>query len=395
MITRQTIRRKYQFRPQRLHTMIITTACSNVASPSRLVEPKCTADGLPASHRRAASYALLAVSAGWLNAAEPPAALNPLRIVSREFIYETAPFPECHASTIVATPRGLISAWFGGKKEKDPSVGIWLSRQVGGAWTAPVEIAHGLQPDGRRLPCWNPVLFQPPGAPLYLFYKIGPSPDTWWGLHRTSTDEGLTWSEPTRLPDGVLGPIKNKPVVLSDDTWLCPTSTETPDAADQWRIHFELSSDHGQTWCRVAPAASLPGQPAINAIQPSVLFHPGGRLQALGRTRAKHLFTTESTDLGRTWSPVTLLSAANPNAGTDALTLKDGRHVLVSNPVPAGRTPLTVSLSRDGLSWEAPSILEDAPNAEFSYPACIQTPDGRLHITYTWKRKKIAHIVLE
>src|SRR5450631_3064951 len=81
-------------------------------------------------------------------------------LVSSEFVFEKAPFPSCHASTIAETDSGLVAAWFGGKHEKAPDVGIWLSRREAGKWTAPVEVADGGQPGGKRFPCWNPVLFQ-------------------------------------------------------------------------------------------------------------------------------------------------------------------------------------------------------------------------------------------
>ena len=84
-----------------------------------------------------------------------------------------------------------------------------------------------------RHPCWNPVLFDVPGAGLMLFYKVGPSPQTWWGMVRTSRDSGRTWSEARRLPDGILGPIKNKPVRLADGTLVAGSSTETPDASER------------------------------------------------------------------------------------------------------------------------------------------------------------------
>ncbi len=161
-----------------------------------------------------------------------------------EFIYETAPFPSCHASTIAETKGGLIAAWFGGTAEKDPDVGIWVSHHDGTGWSAPVEVANGLQEDGvKRYPCWNPVLFQPKEGPLLLFYKAGPSPSRWWGLMVTSTDGGQSWSKPRRLPEGFLGPIKNKPVALPDGSLLCPSSTEH----DGWRIHLERTPDLGVT----------------------------------------------------------------------------------------------------------------------------------------------------
>ena len=165
-----------------------------------------------------------------------------------EFLFETAPFPSVHASTIAETREGLVAAWFGGTREGAPDVGIWVSRHVNGTWTAPVEVATGVQPDGTRHPCWNPVLFQLPDRPLALFYKVGPSPRNWWGMVRTSRDGGQTWSDAQRLPDGILGPIKNKPVRLADGTIICPTSTESNDKPSCWRVHFERSTDAGKTW---------------------------------------------------------------------------------------------------------------------------------------------------
>ncbi|MBM3891052.1 MAG: hypothetical protein FJ388_18215, partial [Verrucomicrobia bacterium] len=143
-------------------------------------------------------------------------------VLRSEFIYETAPFPSCHASTIVETRGGgLVAAWFGGTREGDKDVGVWLARHEDGKWTAPVEVANGVQPDGTRYPCWNPVLFQVAASlrdakssdqsargasGLLLFYKVGPSPSRWWGMLRTSNDGGKTWSDAQRLPDGTLGP---------------------------------------------------------------------------------------------------------------------------------------------------------------------------------------------
>ena len=172
--------------------------------------------------------------------------------VKFEFIYETAPFPSCHASTIAETKSGLVAAWFGGTAEKNPDVGIWLSRQVEGRWTAPVEVANGLQSPEKRYPTWNPVLFQPRSGPLLLFFKVGPNPQEWWGERMTSTDDGRSWSKAVRLPEGILGPIKNKPVQLADGTILCPTSTEDP-KTDLWRVHFERTAAGGKTWRGTPP----------------------------------------------------------------------------------------------------------------------------------------------
>ena len=320
------------------------------------------------------------------------AAVDPA--VSRsEFVFETAPFASAHASTIVETTDGLVSAWFGGTREGAADVGIWLARHVNDAWTQPIEVATGVQPDGVRHPCWNPVLFLAPDNALMLFYKVGPSPQTWWGMVRTSRDNGRTWSDAQRLPEGILGPIKNKPIRLADGTIVAPSSTETPERPSKWRVHFERSTDGGKTWTKSAPSETADATP-IDAIQPSLLIHPGGRLQALGRSRSQRVFETWSDDGGRTWTPVVLTTLPNPSSGTDAITLRNGRHLIVYNHTPKGRSPLNVATSADGKTWAAVLVLEDAPG-EYSYPAVIQGHDGKLHVTYTWRRQRIKHIVID
>jgi predicted neuraminidase len=315
-------------------------------------------------------------------------------LLRSEFIYETAPFPSCHASTIVEPKGGgLVAAWFGGTHEKHPDVGIWVSRLVEGKWTVPVEVANGLQSDGTRHPCWNSVLFQPRDGALMLFYKVGPDPRSWWGMLRTSEDGGQTWSDARRLPEGILGPIKNKPVQLGNGDILCPSSSELPGTNQAWRVHFERTSDLGLSWAKVSPAPKTGGQ-QLNAIQPSILIHSPQRLQAIGRTRNERVFETWSDDGGRTWTPLTLTALPNPNSGTDAVTLRDGRHLIVYNHTSKGRSPLNVAVSRDGKAWQAALVLE-SDSGEYSYPAIIQTKDGLVHITYTWKRQRVRHVVID
>lgn len=317
---------------------------------------------------------------------------RPPGVVSSEFIYETAPTPSCHASTLAETPQGLAAAWFGGTYEKHPDVGIWFSLRTAAGWSTPREVANGVQYTGvdgmvKRHPCWNPVLFQSPRGPLLLFFKCGPSPSTWWGMLTESSDGGATWSLARRLPEGIAGPVKNKPILLADGRLLCPTSSED----NGWRLHFEWTSDWGHTWFRTGP---INDGKDIGAIQPSILRHHGDRLQALGRSQQGRVYETWSTDAGQTWSPLKLTALPNPNAGTDAVTLADGRHLLVYNHTPKGRTPLNVAVSSDGVDWQAALKLESEPG-EYSYPAVIQTSDQFVHVTYTWKRQRVKHVVID
>ena len=340
-------------------------------------------------NRRALPAALLALAAWSVAIPTPSLAAQGPGVVSSGFVFLDPPTPSCHASTVVETPRGLVAAWFGGTDEGEPDVSIYVARREGNAWSKPFQAFDGVQADGRRFPCWNPVLFRPEGGLLLLFAKVGPSPSAWWGVLSTSVDDGATWTAPRRLPDGVLGPIKNKPIALPDGSLLCPTSRE--DAQLGWRVFLERTPDLGGSWTTVGP---LNDGKIIGAIQPSVLAHPGGRLQVLCRSRQGKLAESWSSDGGRTWSPMTLTGLDNPNSGTDAVTLADGRHLLVYNPTTQDRTPLAVALSADGKDWTRAVTLEDQPG-EYSYPAVIQANDGRVHVTYTWRRERIKHVILD
>jgi len=228
------------------------------------------------------------------------------------------------------------------------------------------------------------LLFQPEQGPLMLFYKVGPNPSKWWGMRITSTDGGQTWSRPDRLPSEFLGPIKNKPVQLGDGSILCPSSTEHAG----WRIHLERTTDSGQNWERIGP---LNDGKQFSAIQPTILTYPSRKMQLLCRSRQGKITECWSDDGGKSWSNMRATQLPNPNSGIDAISLQDGRALLVYNHTTTGRSPLNVALSEDGKRWKAALVLEDQPG-EYSYPAVIETSDGLVHITYTWKRQKIKHV---
>jgi predicted neuraminidase len=327
---------------------------------------------------------------------------------SGELIFQpgAVPFASSHASTIVELKNGdLLSAWFGGTAEGKPDVAIWSARKSGGAWSTPVELAR--EPG---VPCWNPVFFHTADGRLWLYYKFGPSPQTWVAARKYSLDEGQTWSAAEHLPAGLLGPIRAKPLVLKDGTIVAGSSLE---AYQSWAAWIERSADGGKTWAKIGPivprrsdyeaqtpepatpsAQATPAPPAnFGIIQPSVVQIGDKHLRFYARSTQNigRVMTSESTDGGLTWSEPKPLDVPNPNSGIDAVVLRDGRVVLIYNNTSTGRTPLNLAVSTDGERFRMFYTLEDQPG-EYSYPAMIQAKSGDLEITYTWQRKSIRHV---
>ena len=374
-------------------------------------------------------------------------------IVKDQFLYEHTYFPEAHASTIVELKNGdLVAGYFGGTHERDPDVCIWVNIKKKGSdeWSAPILAADGVlsidDPNAKfmglsglkenttpatsgpigtpesydyitkttrmqnvsdklkRKACWNPVLFQMPDGELWLFFKIGTTVGDWTGWVTKSKDGGKTWSKKEPLPfdaegRAFLGPIKNKPELINGRL-LCPSSTEK----NGWRFHMEiLDLKTGQwKWIPVESTEAIKTDDnkmhPIDCIQPSILKLNDGRLQVLMRTHNAKIATSFSSDNGDTWTPVTLLDIENNQSGTDAVTLKDGRHALIYNNfetlplTPKGvRTPCSIAISNDGTNWHHAVTLEDSPIDQYSYPAIIQGRDGKLHCVYTWRRQRVAY----
>lgn len=302
-----------------------------------------------------------------------------------EFIFEHAPFQSCHASTLVETAEGdFLAAWFGGLHEGASDVAIWLARLSGGKWSPPEKVAF--EPG---VPSWNPVLFRGKDNHIWLFYKFGPSPETWTGAYKISSDSGKSWSDPVRLPAGMLGPIKDKPIQLLNGDIVAGTSVES---YQSWSAWVERSTDEGKTWTKHGPIV-IPQQP-YGLIQPTLVELRPDQLRLFARSRQGFIYTADSADAGRTWANVRPTSLPNPNSGIDCVRLKDGRILMVYNNTSTGRSPLSVAISSDGgENWAPFTDLETGPG-EFSYPAVIQASSGDVHVTYTWKRERIKHVVI-
>ena len=325
-------------------------------------------------------------------------------VVKSEFIFtrNLPGTPFAHAPTIAETSDGFVVAWFGGTREKNPDTKIFISRfeRSLNRWAIPATVAEGSDKGGPTA-CWNPVLFPQKNGPLFLFYKTGKNPESWKGMFKVSLDGGRTWGMANYLPEGILGPVKNKPIELDDGTILCPSSTES---SDGWKIFIERVRPRSTGDFLLKNKWSINGplnDRSLPVIQPTLLNFGRGRILLLSRnkqpkaSRIQSIMESVSTDNGLSWSPLKRSALPNPNSGIDAVTLKDGRCILVYNPTCTKRTPLAAAISTDqGKTWVQCLELENGPG-EYSYPSVIQANDGIIHIVYTWQRRKIKHVVLD
>ena len=304
-------------------------------------------------------------------------------LLRSEFIYQTPPTPECHSSSIVSLGNNkLAAAWFGGTHEGHTDVAIYFSTFDGQKWSQPRALVRSPQYNQvAHITLFNPVLFKHSSGKLLCFYKEGWLEEMECRL-LTSDDDGQTWSKVKYYHPGLHGPSKNKPLELPDGSLICPSGGEK----------MEITPDLGDTWQTV----NIPNPDNLFfVIQPTILTHPDQSLQALFRTRENKIAQSFSRDHGQSWSPLAFSNMPNNNSGLDAVTLQDGRFLLVYNhtTIPEGRwsgprSPLNVAVSKDGVNWQAALILEDEPG-EYSYPAVIQDQNGIVQVSYTWKRLRI------
>ncbi|KAF3337393.1 BNR repeat-like domain-containing protein [Carex littledalei] len=227
----------------------------------------------------------------------------------------------------------LLIAYFGGSKEGATDVKIWLQRYKGGNWSPPF-----IADKEENVPMWNPVLYKTPNNSLLLFYKIGVDVQSWSGFMKRSFDGGVTWQPREQLPPGILGPIKNKPFLLRDGRLLCGSSVESWNSWGSW---MEVTSDYGYTWQKYGP-----------------------------------------------------IYIKDKPRGIDGIKL-NGTEVIVAYNTNS-REELKMAFSNDdGDSWTDILTLENSKNFEFSYPAVIKAMDDLIHVTYTYNRTQIKHVVIQ
>lgn len=314
------------------------------------------------------------------------------------YIFDRAPFDSCHAATLLEIEPGFIlAAWFGGSYEGATNVSIWMAHYQHNQWSDIYEVARET-----NIPCWNPILFKQNDGQLILSYKVGASPREWTGLIKRSNDNGISWSSSEILPAGIIGPVKNKPIITDKGEWLCGSSTESWRA---WSCWLDYSPDNGMSWKKFGPI--IADTDAFGIIQPALFLDANKRLHMLCRSKnIGYICHAYSLDNGITWNTAKPIHLPNPNSALDLTRLQDGRIVLIYNhatqlqksfndDIPIqGRQSLDIALSKDdGITWHYYRNIEKG-DGEYSYPSVIQTTDQSLHILYTWNRKNIKHVIL-
>lgn len=307
-----------------------------------------------------------------------------------------APTPAVHSASLARLGPGRIAAaWFGGSREGAADVNIFLSVFNGQDWSVPQAILsrQRVERDTLRLirKLGNPVLWHDGHGTLHLWF-VSVSYGGWAGSalnHTTSVDGGLTWRKVQRL---VTSPFWNistlghsPPLPLADGGLALPIYHEFIAKRPEW---LRLDS-HGQP----VDKGRIPA--AQRSLQPTVVSDGQQALMLLRDSSAAHrIRTARSEDGGRHWSPAQATALPNPDAGIALLKLADGSLLLAYNPQESNRTRLALSLSVDGgQSWSEPHLIEHGSGQdEFSYPALLQDDQGRIHLAYTWKREKIAHV---
>jgi len=302
-----------------------------------------------------------------------------MELLKKEFIYEELT-PSCHASTLIFARGGVLAAWFGGTHEKHDDVQIYCAFRGENGWEKPVCVSTI-----EEVPHWNPVLFDN-GSEILLFYKRGKEIPTWETMICRSSDGGRTWSDPQPLCPGDVGgrgPVKNKPIRLSNGAILAGASSEM----GNWRCFSDISFDNGVTW-KNSPLVPLPEE-SIQVIQPS-LWEDGDGVHMLMRSKNKRIWRADSPD-GMTWNQAYPTDLPNNNSGLDLVQTAPGHLVLCCNPVNTGaRTPLMLMESTDGGKTFVQNLVLENQVGEYSYPSVIS--DGKtVHGCYTWNRKKIVY----
>lgn len=130
------------------------------------------------------------------------------------------------------------------------------------------------------------------------------------------------------------------------------------------------------------------GDSELIAEEPYWWVLPDNNLLALFRDNARsgYLYRAFSSDNGRTWSKPVKTDFPDARSKFNGLQLKDGRYILVSNPNPKKRDPLTLSISSDGMVFDKMGYLFGGRRID--YPHVIEH-DGHLLVAFSGGKQSV------
>jgi predicted neuraminidase len=353
--------------------------------------------------------------------------VRPSSVAGLRVAYLPIVFPSSHSSNLLSLRNGdLLCAWYSGQWEGRSGVAIVISRlpKGSGQWTQPVMVA---QEAGWAFE--NPVLFEPPTGPLWLFYTrqaadAGQSKSQMF--YRTSSDDGKNWTGPKLLFDRP-GSFDRQRLLVVGDQWLLPmyytpsSGISGKDALSHYSA-IQISGDQGRTWkeCPIADSNGL--------VQPDIIERSPRHLIAFFRSRFADWVYTSSSEDGCSWTTPRPTQIPNNNSSIQVVRLRDGHMAIAFNNIQATtergkpqtgpRWPLSVALSVDGgQTWPwvrdldigqevpqepIPSVMAGTDITDnkgaffghlfsYEYPSIIETADGTIHVSYTFRRRTIKY----
>lgn len=355
-----------------------------------------------------------------------------------------------HASNLLVLDNGdLLCTWFGGTQEGIADIHIYLSRLKKGQkeWSKAVKLS-----DDPARSEQNPILFRAPDNKLWLLYTAQKSgnQDTAIVRYRISEDEGYSWGPIETLFDQPGTFIRQPIVVLDNGDWLLPVFYCITPPGQKWTGNKDISAvkiskDQGESWEEYEVPNSL------GRVHMNIEKLDDGTLLALFRSRwADHIYSSRSTDYGKTWSEPIPTQLPNNNSSIQFTKLNNGHLALVFNNMNADncterrlslydeiedeedtdilsanqdtpekddegrqafwgapRAPMTVAISEDGgRTWPYKKDIEigdgyamtnnskEKLNREYSYPSIKQSADGKIHIAFTYFRQAIKYVLV-
>jgi predicted neuraminidase len=322
-------------------------------------------------------------------------------VYREDFVHAAGLTKEIHSSTLVPLDNGnVLAAWYGGSREGAGDVALYLAEYDSGKqrWgearrlTDPEKTQRQVKRYIRKV--GNPVLFSHPDGTLWLFY-VSVSVGGWAGSsinYITSQDQGGTWSAARRLITSPFANIstlvKGTPLLYEDGTIGLPVYHEFLGKFPEL-LHLDQNGrvlDKIRMWS------------GKSSLQPSIAALDEGRAVALLRysgTPPNRILETRSGDAGRSWQPVRKLQLPNPNSALMVRKIGEKQLLLVFNNTEDGRANLSLALSDDeGETWRVVHALEDSPEEQgFSYPFLIETDNGLFHLSYSWNKRRVKHVV--